>query len=942
MKKVISLLIILIICLTFAACDDSDEYSTRFDIEVNEYKNLDELELYEKLTSEISDIVSEYTDDEGLFEADDKVLTKAMKEIYQFSRALDRYGIIDGSAKNDEGKTVSFFWDDHSTYIWSPTIKDTYSGGNNYTVLGIETLIPYEDIIISGISGGGLEKATGIIYENVYEYSKSFYSSSDAQIPELQRVLSSLGDMNARVVIIRGHGCVYTEKDGSTHWALTTYDKVSEEKTKSTNYKIGDINLPVDGNYYAINDLFFEKYMSEVDGGLFYAESCCSALADAAMAKIVHQKGFDVYCGANGLIGTKYSDNLLRTFVEYLSTKDENGIYLTFSEAFNKAKEEEGDHDLAGVKMLSFEYPSEEPFRIVPHTHDFFESFSYDKNEHWNECACGEKKNVTAHLYSDEWIVSDTEHWLLCECGYEGEKDKHSSLNSKCSGCGNSIGLAYSQDTVEGIGICIDTELVIPYAYNNITIKTIGISAFENLSNITSVTLPKGVLNINLYAFKGCSSLKSVSLPKNLQNINSEAFMRSALTEISVPAGVTLRNKSFAECFELSHVILEEGITEIPNECFIDCAKLSYVSLPSTILSIKYKAFQNCTSLNSIDLGDSLQALGGYCFKNCSSLSQIEIPGSVKNVESNAFCECKNLKSVLLHEGVEEIYEGAFFGCEALQTLVLPNSLVKIGDDAFRYCFSLITLDMPDSLKKIGSRCFADCVGLTNVNFSTSLESIPWYAFWGCTSLTVIDLPVGIKGTGFGTFTGCTSLTKVIVRDKDFVFGSYPFDNLQEILIVGVQGSELETQVTRYWGGQFEYIQDADVATLINQFISDSRFANGAQWGPKTPQQISKHKSQGCCAYAADFVKFVYDSDDIRSGTEYNSADEITSGDVIYVTNTDHWIVVLERRGNVLYTAEANWGSTVIISDQIYTIENGVLHRKGEPFRTFSSGYDYD
>ena len=138
------------------------------------------------------------------------------------------------------------------------------------------------------------------------------------------------------------------------------------------------------------------------------------------------------------------------------------------------------------------------------------------------------------------------------------------------------------------------------------------------------------------------------------------------------------------------------------------------------------------------------------------------------------------------------------------------------------------------------------------------------------------------------------------------------------------------------------YIKGVDLYTQkMNEFISNDKWKNGAAWEAAKKPTISGYVGSGCCAYAADFVKYVFGSDKLRDGSSFSNPSEIRSGDVIYVSGTDHWFVVLGRNGNQLTTAEGNWGGKVVISDTAYTVNGNTLMRNGAKFRTFETGYHY-
>lgn len=67
----------------------------------------------------------------------------------------------------------------------------------------------------------------------------------------------------------------------------------------------------------------------------------------------------------------------------------------------------------------------------------------------------------------------------------------------------------------------------------------------------------------------------------------------------------------------------------------------------------------------------------------------------------------------------------------------------------------------------------------------------------------------------------------------------------------------------------------------VNAFLSDKRWKNGAKWtGSQTPK-ISSQTAWGCCAYAADFCKYVFGKDKIANGKRFSSPKDIKAGDVI-------------------------------------------------------------
>lgn len=143
-----------------------------------------------------------------------------------------------------------------------------------------------------------------------------------------------------------------------------------------------------------------------------------------------------------------------------------------------------------------------------------------------------------------------------------------------------------------------EKDVVIPETYNNYTVTTIGSFVFND-SDITSVTIPDTVTEIQDYAFGSCKQLKSVKLSANLKKLGSDVFFFcSSLESIEIPASIEdLGIYTFTASGLKSVTIPEsETLTKIGGYVFYQCPNLTEVNLPATIKEIDKRAFSDCSN----------------------------------------------------------------------------------------------------------------------------------------------------------------------------------------------------------------------------------------------------------------------------------------------------------------------------------------------------------
>ena len=160
----------------------------------------------------------------------------------------------------------------------------------------------------------------------------------------------------------------------------------------------------------------------------------------------------------------------------------------------------------------------------------------------------------------------------------------------------------YSIQTITGYSGS-DTDIVLPSVdADGEPIQAINDNAFQNKTNLTSVTIPDSFSSIGQNAFSGCTGLTSVTMPDSILKIGFGAFSNcSSLSNITLSSSLMdIPQSAFFYCTQLSNVVIPNGATTIGNSAFWGCSSLSSITIPTSVTSIEYGAFMQCSSLTDV------------------------------------------------------------------------------------------------------------------------------------------------------------------------------------------------------------------------------------------------------------------------------------------------------------------------------------------------------
>ncbi len=178
---------------------------------------------------------------------------------------------------------------------------------------------------------------------------------------------------------------------------------------------------------------------------------------------------------------------------------------------------------------------------------------------------------------------------------YSSSSD-YKTPNIKSVTIGNSItsigGWAFRGCTDHLIQLTVSSENKVYHSQNNCIIKT---KEKELVVGCKTSIIPSdgSVTSIGGSAFEGCTGLTSITIPDSVTSIGDRAF---------------------EECTGLTSITIPDSVTNIGWYAFENCTGLTSITIPDSVTSIGDHAFRDCTGLTSITIPNSVTSIGPYAF----------------------------------------------------------------------------------------------------------------------------------------------------------------------------------------------------------------------------------------------------------------------------------------------------------------------------------------
>lgn len=285
-------------------------------------------------------------------------------------------------------------------------------------------------------------------------------------------------------------------------------------------------------------------------------------------------------------------------------------------------------------------------------------AFSYCENLNIVNVGTGVKAIGVWDETGDEIIV----------IGRDGEEASNTIYRS-FEGCNNLTQVNISENnkkysSLDGIVLNKKGENVLfcPNGKNGICIipegaKAINEDAFSYDSQITAISLPSTLTEVNASTFEHCNTLREIRVSSKNPNYstNGKSMYDENGHEIGMTGGVLFDKKG-------------ENMVVAPYY-----SVSTFSDLPETVTSLAYGTFAHSTKLKDVVIPNSVKSIGKWAFGE-SSVTSVVIPDGVKTLEYGLFMKCKELKSVTLPKSIETIKHDVFNRCDKLTDIYYEGS----------------------------------------------------------------------------------------------------------------------------------------------------------------------------------------------------------------------------------------------------------------------------
>mgnify|MGYP004553571353 FL=1 len=239
--------------------------------------------------------------------------------------------------------------------------------------------------------------------------------------------------------------------------------------------------------------------------------------------------------------------------------------------------------------------------------------------------------------------------------------------------------------------------------------------------------------NVNAFAAKLRQRVQTAANGAESKNVNDGAAL-------STDEGATTETEHvkapwFDYAFQITEIVIEEGVTHVGNYAFSYYPNVTRVTLPQGLKSVGDAAFVYVVKPEALVLPDGLETIGEGAFIGWSNVKELNLPKSVKTINTDAFTGWARLEKFTFPDSSVTLNGSPFALMTGVKELVIPadaaesEALTGLVSEAFalqKITNYSDTVAVSDSLEVFTSYKNAQ---ILSMYYQYYFDSIPKYLY---------------------------------------------------------------------------------------------------------------------------------------------------------------------------------------------------------------------
>lgn len=281
---------------------------------------------------------------------------------------------------------------------------------------------------------------------------------------------------------------------------------------------------------------------------------------------------------------------------------------------------------------------------------------------------------------------------------------------------------------------------------------SIGANAFSQCVNLESVTIREPVIGEN--AFNGCQKLTNVDL-RSVKIIGDRAFVQTSIGGADLSSATSVGSEAFASLKTLKYVVIGSELRSLT----LSGTGITELTIPGTLTEF---LFSYNTDLESIIIEEGITGIPEYSLSNNTKLKTVVLPTSLTSIDATGFYNCTALETINF-SGTRAAWEAIGYNPADGVTVICSDDPVIVasgecGDQGDNITW---TLTADGILTLIGT-------GATESYSSRSSFKIAYAQDIGDTVITSVVIGADITEIGQNFFAGMDTLTSAQIEGGDW------------------------------------------------------------------------------------------------------------------------------------------------------------------------------